>query len=270
MPLAAPDPAVNAVPDFSTVTELAGTEVTGDQIRRLYNRYVFASTFCDGKDVIELACGTGQGLGYLAKKAKSIVGGDIDEGILETARRRYGDRISLRKLDATALPFPDGSFDVIILYEAIYYLPDARKFAAEARRVLRPGGVLLICTANKDLPDFNPSPYSHAYFNPPEFVALLRPLGFTVECLGEDEVDTTSVRQRVIRLIKRIAVALHLVPRTMKGKKLLKRLFFGKLQQMPPEVVEGMAPLAPPVPIPTDRPDTLHRVIHCVARRSNA
>jgi SAM-dependent methyltransferase len=196
------------------------------------------------------------------------VGGDIDPEILAIAKRHYGDRVKLLRMDAQRPPYPDASFDVLILYEAIYYLPAPAKFAEEARRILRPGGVVLLCAANKDLPDFNPSPFAHQYFGPLEFAALLQPLGFKVECLGEDSINLNSVTQRMLRTMKRTAVAMRLIPKTMGGKKLLKRLFFGKLMPMPAEVYDGMAPLAPPVPIPLNAPDARHRVIHCVARLS--
>ena len=52
--------------DYISVTEIAGDEVTGEQIVRLGNRYYWAGCYCAGKDVVEAACGTGQGLGYLA------------------------------------------------------------------------------------------------------------------------------------------------------------------------------------------------------------
>lgn len=47
-------------------------------------------------------------------------------------------------MDAQELPFQDATFDVVLLLEAIYYLPHAEKFMAEARRVLRPDGILFI------------------------------------------------------------------------------------------------------------------------------
>jgi len=48
--------------DYSTVSEITGYSVAHEQIQRMYARYRFASEFCDGKDVIEVACGSGQGL----------------------------------------------------------------------------------------------------------------------------------------------------------------------------------------------------------------
>lgn len=56
--------------DYSTVTEIPGNKISKEQLTRLYHRYHFASLFCKGKDVLEVACGGGMGLGYLAKFAK--------------------------------------------------------------------------------------------------------------------------------------------------------------------------------------------------------
>jgi ubiquinone/menaquinone biosynthesis C-methylase UbiE len=75
-------------------------------------------------------------------------------------------------IDAHNLPFDDKSFDVVILYEAIYYLEHPERFIEEARRVLRENGTLLICTANKDWSGFNPSPYTYKYFSAPELFLL--------------------------------------------------------------------------------------------------
>ena len=149
---------------YSTVTELAGDEITAEQLERLCHRYYWAGTFCAGKDVIEAACGTGPGLGYLSKVAKSIRAGDYMTNILQRAKNHYGNRIDLRQFDAQDMPFEDHSADVVILFEAIYYLPRADKFVSECRRVLRKAGQVLIATANKDLYDFNPSPFSHTYY----------------------------------------------------------------------------------------------------------
>ena len=49
------------------------------------------------------------------------------------------------------MPYKDNSIDVIILFEAIYYLPSVEKFVSECWRILRDRGKVLIATANKDL-----------------------------------------------------------------------------------------------------------------------
>jgi SAM-dependent methyltransferase len=136
--------------------------------------------------------------------------------------------LEVRQLDAHQLPFEDRSFDVAILYEAIYYLAEPEKFFQEAHRVLRDGGILVIATVNKDWREFNPSPFSNRYFSVPELSKLLLDNGFKGEFYGTFSALPDGLKEKVIAYIKRIAVALHLIPKTMKGKEFLKRIFFGK------------------------------------------
>ncbi len=88
----------------------------------LHTRYHYAAGLCQGKDVLEVRCGSGAGLGYLARRARSVVGGEYTESLLSRALLHYRGRIPLVWLDAHALPFREASFDAVILFEAIYYL----------------------------------------------------------------------------------------------------------------------------------------------------
>ena len=112
--------------NYTIVTEVPGHRGSKEQLERLYQRYRFALQFCKDKEVLEVACGSGMGLGYLAKVAKKVIGGDIDKNILKYPIKHYSgrDKIELRQFDAQNLPFEDKNFDVVILYEAIYYLPE--------------------------------------------------------------------------------------------------------------------------------------------------
>lgn len=251
--------------DYLPITELSGDEVTQEQVDRLCNRYYWAGTYCSDKDVLEVACGTGQGLGYLSSLAKSVCAGDYSSEILKIAKAHYGNRISLLQLDAQSLPFPDGSKDVIILFEAIYYIPSAEKFVNECRRVLRNGGIVLIATANKDLYDFNPSPHSFKYYGVVELNELFTKRDFSIQCYGNTPVNNLSWRQRIFRPVKKIAVRLDLIPKTSKGKKIFKRLVFGNFIKLPPEVKEGMVSYQEPKKLSLDYPDRDHKVIYCSA-----
>lgn len=233
----------------------------------MLNRYHWARGYGQNREVLELACGSGQGLGYLAQGAKIIFGGDYSESLLRIAQNHYRTRIPLVRLDAQIIPFKDQTFDVVILYEAIYYLKDCESFARESLRVLRPHGILLICTANKDLPDFNASPFSYRYFSPPDFVQLLKPLGFQVESFADCPVDYDHWKQRALSWIKKTIIRLDLMPKTMAGKKVFKRLIFGQLVPLPAELTDDMG--APQIPnrIPVDRKDTVHKVLFAVAQR---
>lgn len=251
--------------DYLSVTELSGSYVSQEQIDRICNRYYWAGKYCHNKDVLEVACGTGQGLGYLSKNAKSLNAGDYSEKILEIAREHYGNRITLKQFDAQNLPYKDNSMDVIILFEAIYYLPSAERFVSECRRVLREGGKVLIATANKDLYDFNPSPYSYKYYGIVELKELFTKQKFMVEFYGNTPVDKLSLRQKFFRTVKKWTVKFGLVPKTLKGKKIIKRLIFGRLVKMPAEIKENMVPFAESTKLSPSQPDHKHKVIYGVA-----
>ncbi len=254
--------------DYQSVTELSGTEVTQEQVDRISHRYRWAGEFCKGKDVAEVACGTGQGLGYLGSLASTVAAGDLSQPIVDSARSHYGSRFEIGCFDALHMPWGDETKDVVVIFEAIYYLPDFGMFIDEARRVLRPGGMLLIATANKDLSDFNPSPYSHEYYGVAELHKELSKRDFITTCFGHISVSEVSLKQRILRPIKKLVVNLGLMPKTMAGKKLLKKLVFGELVSMPAEITEQhMKSYNSPKELGMDK-DTIHKVIYCVAKLS--
>lgn len=252
--------------EFVSVTEMEGQGISTEQLNRTCHRYHWAARMAAGKDVLEVACGSGPGLGVLATQAKSVVAGDISPEVLARAKATYGDRFELSVFPASPLPFADDSFDLVLMFEALYYLPDVTGFFTEAARVLRPGGALLIVTANKDLFDFTPSPFSQRYLGTVELATELAAQGFTVTLGGLTDVSKVSLRQRILRPVKLLASRLGLVPKTMHGKEMLKKLFFGSMTVMPADVstveyaYEALTPLNPA------EPDRRHKVIYCEAR----
>lgn len=251
--------------DYVSITEISGDDVTQEQVQRLCNRYYWAGKYCAAKDVVEVACGTGQGLGYLSNISKSIQAGDYSKDIIAIAEKYYKNRIPIQQFDAQNMPYSDHSKDIIILFEAIYYIPDPEKFIRECVRVLRPNGQVLIATANKDLFDFNPSPNSYQYFGVVELHELLQKFNFKVEFFGDTPTETVSLRQKIVRPIKKLAVDLNLMPKSMAGKKLLKRFVFGNLVKMPAEIDASTTTYIEPDKINSSAPNTTHKVILCAA-----
>ena len=252
--------------DYSSVTEVPGNRITREQLARMFQRYSFAARFCEGKDVLEVACGAGQGLGYLSTKARQLIGGDYTTKLVQSAKDYYKDRVGILQLDAQYLPFKGNTFDVVILFEAIYYLSRADRFLRECHRLLRGEGIILICTVNKDWSEFNPSPYSTKYFSVPELYQLIKRIFPIVDLYGSFSTSPNSARDKITALIKRIAVALHLMPRTMRGKELFKRIFFGKLIPLPNEIKTGMCEYAPAVPISCDSLNPQFKVIYALGQ----
>lgn len=250
--------------DFVSVTELSGDLVTKEQVQRMVHRYQWAGKFCTDKDVLEVACGTGQGLGYLLKLSKSLEAGDYSKELLSIPIKHYGERVSLCQFDAQDMPYESSSKDVIILFEAIYYIPDLDKFISECKRILKPNGIVLIATANKNLDDFNPSPHSYNYYNKDEMDKIFTKFGFQSNFYGYVEVDKISLTHKTLRFMKKTAVFFGLMPRTMAGKKMLKRIVFGKLTPMPFEITGEECEYSPPVKL-EDKGDDAYKVIYCSA-----
>jgi len=252
--------------DFTHLTEVTNSQVTKEQLERIYTRYRFASEYCGDKDVLEVACGTGQGLGYLAKSARSVVGGDVTDNMVQIARQHYGERLTIDQIDAHALPYESNSFDVIILYEAIYYLSDPATFIKESKRVLRDEGTIIICTANKDWSGFCPSPNSFNYFSVPELKALLEERGFQVKMFADCPAKGGGITSTITSLIRQFVVKFNLMPKNMKGKEKYKRLFYGKLIALAPEIDDAVAEYSQPVPISTAVNNSDFKVIFSVGK----
>ena len=254
---------------YKEVTELSGDEVSEEQVQRIFHRYMWAANKAKDLDVLEVACGTGQGLGALLKVAKSLDAGDYSDQILDIARDYYKDRISLQQFDAQSMPYETDSKDLIIIYEALYYIPNIESFINECKRVLRKNGKVLIATANRDLEDFNPSPHSFEYLGVEGLNNAFSSKDFSCSFFGYLEVEKISLRQKVLRPIKKLVVDLGLMPKTMAGKKLLKRLVFGKLIKMPFEIIGNEFDYEEPQEIRQIKPNADFKVIYCEARLNN-
>lgn len=251
--------------DFVSVTEIEGQRISEEQLHRTCHRYHWAASMASGCDVLEVACGAGQGLGILRAAAKTVVAGDVSPQVLATAQANFADRVPLSVFGAEQLPFADASFDLVLLFEALYYVPNPAEFFAEARRVLRPGGRLLIATANKDLYDFTPSPFSRRYLGVLELAKELDAAGFTTRFSGHIDTRAVSLRQRILRPVKLIASKLGLIPKTMHGKEWLKKLFFGRMAVMPADLNSVAFDYHPAIPLSSTAADLQHKVIYCEA-----
>ena len=111
-------------------------------------RYTFALPFVSGKAVLDIACGTGYGIGLLQKKAAVVTGVDIDAEAIIDARSECGPNSSVLLGNGLGLPFANNSFDVITSFETLEHLHERIGFIQELRRVLRVGGTLFLSTPN--------------------------------------------------------------------------------------------------------------------------
>ena len=100
----------------------------------------------DSLIVGDLGCGTGALTEVLAPSVAKVIAVDASKAMLASAKRRVGDaaNVELRQGALESLPIDAGVLDVAILFLVLHYLPEPALALAEARRVLAPGGRLLV------------------------------------------------------------------------------------------------------------------------------
>lgn len=134
----------------------------------------------EGKDVVDIGCGTGIFLGPHAGKFSSLAGVDGEEKIIERALKNGYDNVTLIEDFCTSkLPFSDCSVDVVICKDVFEHLLDPKYLLQEIKRILKVGGTLLFHVPNhfplnkrirfllnNDLDTFNFFPEYDSWNNP--------------------------------------------------------------------------------------------------------
>ncbi len=142
-----------------------------------YHRYLLARDFCRGRDVLDVASGEGYGSALLAQVARGVVGIEIDAAVVAAAAAEFSrPNLRFEQGDARALSLPDASVDVAVSFETLEHLAEQDLFLCELKRVLRPDGLLLISTPDRDAYSpigTAPNPYHVLELTRGEFEALL-------------------------------------------------------------------------------------------------
>ena len=125
---------------YTPIQERSNQKLFGIIIPRC-GKYITADTA-----VLELACGTGQFTLPLARRARSWEATDYSAPMIQEARKRNIPGAVFAVRDATDLPYEDGSYDLVLMANALHIMPEPQKALREIRRVLKPGGIFLAPT----------------------------------------------------------------------------------------------------------------------------
>lgn len=153
----------DATQDLTFTGERFMPEVAGQIAFEHLHRYHFAAKYCAGKQVLDVACGEGYGSHILSHAAASVAGVDISANAVAHATACYGtQKLTFIEASAALLPLADDSVDVVVSFETIEHHDQHEQMLAEIRRVLRPGGLMIISSPNKQHYSIDPG-YSNPY-----------------------------------------------------------------------------------------------------------
>ncbi|MFI5607272.1 class I SAM-dependent methyltransferase [Amycolatopsis sp. NPDC051903] len=133
--------------DYDAFAEAYTAENETSLINAYYTRPAIVDLAGDvaGRRILDAGCGAGPVSAALRDRGAVVTGFDRSAKMVELARQRLGDDADLRVADLAApLPYPDGAFDDVIAALVLHYLEDWTAPLAELRRVLKPGGRLIV------------------------------------------------------------------------------------------------------------------------------
>jgi GT2 family glycosyltransferase/2-polyprenyl-3-methyl-5-hydroxy-6-metoxy-1,4-benzoquinol methylase/glycosyltransferase involved in cell wall biosynthesis len=152
------------IPDLEWTGERYVPQVRGSIALEHLHRYAMASEFVQEKHVLDVACGEGYGSDMLARTAASVIGVDIDEKTITHAQKKYRrDNLCFKQGSCTKLPLSDNSIDIVVSFETIEHIAEHEKMLSEIKRILKPGGLLIISTPDKY--EYTEAPHYHNQFH---------------------------------------------------------------------------------------------------------
>ena len=135
------------VNDYDSFAEAYSAANETSLVNAYYERPAMLALAGDvaGRRILDAGCGSGPLSAALRDRGAVVSGFDASAGMLELARRRLGDGADLRVADLSSpLPYPDDAFDDVVASLVLHYLEDWGPALAELRRVLKPGGRLIM------------------------------------------------------------------------------------------------------------------------------
>jgi SAM-dependent methyltransferase len=175
-------------------------------------RYAFAADLLRAKctHALDAACGVGYGSRLLGENGMQVVGVDRDNGALNIARSKFAHaNVKFLEDDCQQLANVGSSpFDAIVSFETLEHLPEPSRFLARCYAVLRPSGLLVMSTPNRNLREGSTKEqweYHEKEYSAREFVGLLQVAGFRdVNLWGQNYTAIGHLRDQVRAELNRI------------------------------------------------------------------
>lgn len=138
------------MPELEATGERFLPEMQGTIALEHLHRYAMAKDLAAGKVVLDIACGEGYGSAVLAGAAARVYGVDIAPDAIAHAKAKY-QRPNVEFLTGRCadIPLADGAVDLVVSFETIEHHTEHKEMFAEIKRVLRPGGLMIMSSPDK-------------------------------------------------------------------------------------------------------------------------
>jgi SAM-dependent methyltransferase len=188
------------------MAEFTGERLVPGQVEPdLYNehvsRYYFAASLLRGRSILDAGCGMGYGSACLASEGGLVVGIDQDVAAVQSAAHEYRHpNLHFVPGLVQQLPFADQSFDCAVSFEVIEHLKEPQHLLASLKQVIRPTGVVVLSTPNRDVyrlsrGEAGPNPFHHYEFSLAEFTQLLKQFFPYVRMFAQNHAPAITFRQ---------------------------------------------------------------------------
>lgn len=165
-------------------------------------RYVWAAERASGR-VLDIACGTGHGSELLARRCH-LSGLDKDNTAISAAKARVPSG-EFRVCHVPPVPFDDNSFDTAVSFETLEHVDRDRDFLLELRRIVKPGGHLLVSSPNRAVTSPNaevpPNPFHVREYLLPDLLSRVREAGFGEVDVWYQRRERRAVREHLARAV---------------------------------------------------------------------
>jgi arsenite methyltransferase len=165
-----------------------GRRVMGKLLNRGNQRFLEAAVAAlapaSGERIVDVGFGGGHALDLIRQRVGPArpAGVEISSVMVEQGRARWGDGVDLHLADVAAMPFQDASVDGLLSVNTIYFWPDPGAALREIRRVLRPGGRVVLGVRRKAFLLLSPVTwFGFRLYSVRQLEQLMRAAGFAVE-----------------------------------------------------------------------------------------
>lgn len=191
---------------------VGATKTISESIKDHFDRYEFAKKYLKPDFVVlDAACGTGYGSEILSGVVKKVVGLEISDHALSWAKSHHQkNNIEFKKANLNnPIDLSNNYFDAVVSFETLEHVENQDSLLSEFKRVLKPGGVLIISSPDREIITEKGGARNEYHINElskKEFVGLMKKYFYAEEIFGQTKYLILPWHKRLIKLIAKIDI----------------------------------------------------------------